>query len=87
MKLVLATNGSVLPPLDNYLSTICSSAPCTASVLNATAQAVLSGCSTDLSLAGITNDTIYQVMELYPLARELACLKTYVGCIIYMTLH
>jgi len=70
------TNGSVLPPLDAYLSRVCSSAPCSPTVLNATAQALISGCSTDLSLAGISNSTIYDIMELYPLARELACLKT-----------
>jgi len=73
---ILLTNGSILPPLDAYLSTVCSSAPCSSSVLNATAQSLLEGCSTDLGLAGISNSTVYEVFELYPLAREIACLKT-----------
>ncbi|WWD19256.1 hypothetical protein CI109_103714 [Kwoniella shandongensis] len=73
---LITTNGSVIPSIDNYLSTICSSAPCSNETLTNTTQTILEGCSSDLSNFGITNQTLEYVVELYPLAREVLCLKT-----------
>ncbi|KAK8854607.1 hypothetical protein IAR55_003346 [Kwoniella newhampshirensis] len=73
---LVTSNGSLIPGVDNYLSTICSSAPCTNETLTNTTQTVLQACSSDLTNFGITNQTLEYAMELYPLAREVLCLKT-----------
>lgn len=72
----LLTEGSVIPPVDQYLSTICSSEPCSNATLNSTASAVYQGCSTELEKYGISNQTLFDIINYYPLAREVACLKT-----------
>ncbi|RXK35552.1 hypothetical protein M231_07184 [Tremella mesenterica] len=73
---VLTTNSSILPTLDNYLSTLCSSSPCSNLTLSNATSTLLSGCSTDLASAKIDNSTVYSIVSLYPLAREIVCLKT-----------
>lgn len=72
----IITNGSIIAPFDAYLTTVCSEDPCSNALLNSAAQQVLTGCSSDLSNFGIGNSEVLEAFGLYPLAREVACLKT-----------
>jgi len=72
----ILTNGSIVPYVDAYLSSVCAAAPCDTSTLNTTAAMIVSGCATDLARFNVDNETVYDVIGLYPLAREIACLKT-----------
>lgn len=73
---VLNSNGSVVPSVENWLNSICTSNPCSNSTLQNATQTILSQCSTDLQKFGVTNETIKVIVESYPLAREVVCLKT-----------
>lgn len=73
---IILSNASIVPGIDSYLSSICSSAPCSNGTLYNLTQSITSGCSSDLSKYGITNTTIAEIIGTYPLAREVACLKT-----------
>ncbi|CAD6568441.1 MAG: hypothetical protein TREMPRED_004540 [Tremellales sp. Tagirdzhanova-0007] len=75
-KAVLSSNGSIVPPLDTYLGEICSSAPCSNETLTNATQTIMSGCASDFSKFGLSNSTVMDVFGLYPMAREVACLKT-----------
>ncbi|KAK1927306.1 hypothetical protein DB88DRAFT_24159 [Papiliotrema laurentii] len=71
----ILTNGSIIEPVDEYLSTVCYSPACNSTLLNSTAQAIVNGCSAELGQLGVDNKTVYEIVNLYPLAREVACLK------------
>lgn len=73
---IVSSNSSIVPPLDSYLSTICASTPCDPYVLANVSAQVSTGCAADLMAAGISNSTVQAVFANYPLAREIACLKT-----------
>ena len=73
---VFTSNSSVIAPLDTWLADTCSMSPCSNTTLASTAQTLITGCQSDLSNAGLTNSTIEDIFGLYPLAREIACLKT-----------
>ncbi|WVR09416.1 hypothetical protein IAU60_006483 [Kwoniella sp. DSM 27419] len=73
---IVTTNGSIIPVVDDYLDVFCSSAPCSNTTIANATQSVLSGCGSDLSTFGITNQTLEFVMAQYPLARDVLCLKT-----------
>ena len=75
-SVALLTNGSVVPDVDSYLSTICASDACSAATLNMTAEVIIQGCATDLANIGADNETVYNLIDLYPWARDIACLKT-----------
>lgn len=74
----LVTNGSLIGPVDDYLSAVCYNEPCSSSTFNQTVNAILSGCSNELNAYGISNDTVlqYAQYDYYLLARNIACLKT-----------
>lgn len=73
---VLNSNGSVVPSVENWLESICTSNPCSNSTLQNATQTILSQCSTDLQKFGVTNETVKVIVQSYPLAREVVCLKT-----------
>ncbi|KAL7422336.1 hypothetical protein Q5752_002982 [Cryptotrichosporon argae] len=71
------TSTSVIPDVDAYLTAVCaSSSPCSNETLTEAASVLLGNCSADFARFGISNATVDVVFELYPLAREIACLKT-----------
>ena len=72
----IMTNGSVIPSVDQYLSTVCSAPSCSEMDLNSTAAAIIAGCSAELEMFNVSNQTVLDAMSYYPLAREIACLKT-----------
>ncbi|EAL19751.1 hypothetical protein CNBG3790 [Cryptococcus deneoformans B-3501A] len=73
---VLNSNGSIVPSVENWLDSICTSNPCSNSTLQNATQTILSQCSTDLQKFGLTNETVQIIVQSYPLAREVVCLKT-----------
>lgn len=72
----ILVNTSIVPEVDYYLSAVCYNAPCSTATLNQTADAIIGGCASDLKEVGVDNQTVHDVFGLYPLAREVACLKT-----------
>jgi hypothetical protein len=73
---VLTSNSSIIPYTDKWLADVCYTAPCTNATLTQAATTIISGCAADLTKYNVTNATIYDVVGQYPLAREVACLKT-----------
>ena len=74
--LVALSNASIVPGLDVYATDICNSAPCSNTTLTNVSSSIISGCASDLAKAGVTNVTVTDIVDLYPLAREIFCLKT-----------
>ncbi|ORX38299.1 hypothetical protein BD324DRAFT_620334 [Kockovaella imperatae] len=72
----MSSNSSIVPTVDSYLSTICSSDPCTNTTLTSVADSIIQGCASDLTKFGVDNQTVRDMIDLYPLAREVVCLKT-----------
>ncbi|WWC71356.1 uncharacterized protein I206_105311 [Kwoniella pini CBS 10737] len=79
---IVTSNASIIAPVGTYLDTFCSSQPCSNQTLTAASQQIISGCASDLTKFGITNQTVEWAIAQYPLARDVLCLKTtnpYVG--------
>ncbi|WWC63525.1 uncharacterized protein I303_106128 [Kwoniella dejecticola CBS 10117] len=62
--------------LESYLNTMCGAQPCSDDTLKNAADAVWTGCSTELGYLGITQDVVNEAFGSYSLQREIACLKT-----------
>ncbi|KAI0062922.1 hypothetical protein BV25DRAFT_1838024 [Artomyces pyxidatus] len=80
IPLALAGNNtSLVTPLNNWLTGLCSQTACTNSSLSAVVTNVTQGCSGDLASIGFNSDAlptvIADVQSFYPLVREVACLK------------
>lgn len=69
-------NSSLLPYLDQWLEESCSSAPCSNATLTGALDQVLGNCSDDFDSHNITAEDVAHWFQVYPLAREIACLKT-----------
>ncbi|KAF8595313.1 hypothetical protein BDV93DRAFT_528783 [Ceratobasidium sp. AG-I] len=72
-------NESIVAPIDNWLTTTCAQPACTNATIDALISNVTTGCASDLSTAGVTNDSIAETKKYienwYPVAREVVCLK------------
>lgn len=68
-------NDSIVPKLESYLKSTCSSEMCSKEVIDNTTSAVWAGCSTDLSSLGITENTLRTIMNAYPTARWISCIS------------
>lgn len=60
------------------MSELCYTEPCSDEDLDAAAQAVIAGCSNDLSGEGLDDSVVTTAFGAYPLVREILCTKTYV---------
>ncbi|KAG8213637.1 hypothetical protein J3R82DRAFT_10326 [Butyriboletus roseoflavus] len=73
------TNTSIIPTVNNWLTGMCSQAPCTNATLQSIVTSVVSGCSSDLASLGLsTSDPTSLAMTVeaaYPAVRQIACLK------------
>lgn len=76
---VLTSNGSLIPLLDNFMSELCYTQPCSNETLDTAAQAIIAGCSADLEQSGLPESVVTEAFGGYPLVREILCLKTYVN--------
>ncbi|KAF9565527.1 hypothetical protein CPC08DRAFT_747823 [Agrocybe pediades] len=72
-------NTSIVAPINNWVTGICSSAPCSNDTIAAVVKSVTDGCSTDLSAfgfnSGLTGSITTLIQQYYPTARKVACLK------------
>ncbi|OCF57660.1 hypothetical protein L486_05122 [Kwoniella mangroviensis CBS 10435] len=73
---IVTGNSSIIEPVGNYLDEFCSSQPCSNETLTNATQTLLSGCATDLTNFGLTNQTVEWAVAQYPLLRDVMCLKT-----------
>jgi len=74
-----SSSGSLIGPIDNWLSKLCAAPACSNATLAAIVQNVTTGCATDLSSLGFTSDQPTQITSLveqyYPTLRQVVCLK------------
>lgn len=73
---LLSTNGSIIPILDKFMTDLCYKSPCSNATLMAAAQAITTGCAADLQTAKLPNTTVAAAFGIYPVLREVLCLKT-----------
>ncbi|KIL68836.1 hypothetical protein M378DRAFT_157970 [Amanita muscaria Koide BX008] len=74
----LATGGSPIDTIDQWLNTICPAAACSNSTLAFVVNTIVPGCPSELAAAGITDSAsglVPVVQAAYPTLREVACLK------------
>jgi len=78
----LATAGndtSVVDPINNWLNGLCAQPACSNATLSAVVTNITTGCSTELSAAGLStsdpSSIISVVQEAYPTVRQVVCLK------------
>jgi len=58
------------------MTSICANEACDQDLLDSTASNFSSACSTDLANYNINTTDIEDIVGMYPLVRELVCLKT-----------
>lgn len=72
-------NSSVIEPINNWLNSVCSVAPCDNQTISAIVTNVTAGCGTELSLFGYDSSQnaaiIAEIQSIYPTARKVVCLK------------
>lgn len=74
---LLTSNSSIVPVLDNFMTDFCYNVqPCSNDTLQQAAQTVLAGCASDLAAGRLPNSTVTTAFSIYPLLREVLCLKT-----------
>lgn len=75
----LGSNSSIVPPVNSWLTGLCSKPACTNATLASVVTNVTSGCSSDLSSLNLStsdvNDLISAVQTAYPTVRQIACLE------------
>lgn len=71
-----ANNGSIIDPLNGYLTSLCASSTptCSEDTLNSAATSVQSGCASDLQSGGLAN-VLLSVLNNYPTLQQAACTK------------
>lgn len=70
------SNSSWIPPINSWLSTVCSADPCTSDEITSTVGTLADGCTAELATAGITKDFLIQeAVDNFSLAKEAACLR------------
>jgi len=72
----ISANASLVPILDNWMTSICANEACDQDLLDSTAQNFSSACNSDLAKYDISGTDIQDIVGMYPLVRELVCLKT-----------
>lgn len=62
--------------LDQLVSIDCGQSGCSNATLTSAVQQFTAGCATDLGRYNVTNSTVRTIVQQYPLAREITCLRT-----------
>lgn len=75
----LSANSSIIAPIDSWLSTMCGSDPCTNDTIASVVSSVTSGCSSDISAAGIDSAALSSlpayIEQYYATGRQVVCLR------------
>jgi len=75
------TNASIIAPVKAWLGGICSAGPCSNNTIAAVVTNLTSGCSAELSAAGLTTDSsgvaaiTTEIQAAYPTVRQVLCLS------------
>lgn len=72
----ISADGSIVPILDDWMTQVCASEPCDQDELNSAASNFSSACAADFEEYNVDAEDIEGIAGLYPLVRELVCLKT-----------
>jgi hypothetical protein len=72
----LSPNASLTPILDEWMTDICSANACDQELLDSTAQNISMACGSDVAQFDVSGTDIQEIFGLYPLVREMLCLKT-----------
>ncbi|EFP86854.1 uncharacterized protein PGTG_13236 [Puccinia graminis f. sp. tritici CRL 75-36-700-3] len=70
---VIGASGSVIPPLTNWISGVCSASPCSADTLKQANQTVSSGCSSDIQKGSGITMALQTIVSNYNGAKDLLC--------------
>jgi len=73
---ITLTNAPIVPTLDKFMSDLCYGPACSNATLMTAASTILAGCAADLKNETLSNSTVTTAFSLYPLVREVLCLKT-----------
>lgn len=73
---VLTTQGSIIPVLDQFMTSLCYQQPCSNESLAQAASAIKTGCQADLQSGNLSPDVVDFAFNTYPTLRETLCLKT-----------
>ncbi|KAF8897059.1 hypothetical protein CPB84DRAFT_1781457 [Gymnopilus junonius] len=72
-------NASIVSPINNWLTSLCSAPACSNDTIAAVVQNITSGCSNELSGLGLTSSMVPSITgiieQYYPTARQVVCLK------------
>ncbi|THH17723.1 hypothetical protein EW146_g3138 [Bondarzewia mesenterica] len=76
---VLGNSSSIVGPVNTWLGGFCSKTACTNATLASLVSTIVSGCSSDISSAGLgnvsTSTITSDVQTFYPAVRQMACLQ------------
>lgn len=76
--IVSGANASVITPINNWLGDLCARPACSNNTLASIVTNVTAGCQSDLQSFGISNSSVDEIIqivqEVYPVARQVACL-------------
>jgi hypothetical protein len=77
LNIVTSPDDSIINPIDNWLTGLCSAGPCSDDTLSAVLKNVSQGCSTELNTMSVSLDdnAQNQIKQVYPTAREVICTK------------
>lgn len=70
------SNGSIIPPIDQLLTLDCESAGCSNATISRAVDQIIQGCGADLARYNVSSSIVETIGQHYPLAREVACLRT-----------
>ncbi|KIM40213.1 hypothetical protein M413DRAFT_446381 [Hebeloma cylindrosporum] len=72
-------NNSIIPPINNWLTSLCGAPACSNDTIAAVVKNVTEGCSTELSGLGFTSSLTPSITSIiqqyYPTVRKVVCLK------------
>lgn len=70
---VIGASGSILTPLTNWVSGVCSATPCTTDTLKQANQTVSTGCSSDIQKNSVIAVALQTIVSNYNGARDMLC--------------
>jgi len=71
----IGSSGSIVSPIDNWISNMCKSKACDNSTLAGAVKNITNGCATDFKITSDVDTLTSTVQEVYPSVRKILCLK------------
>merc|ERR1712014_197687 len=70
---VLGASGSIITPIHNWISGVCSAAPCSNDTLSSATQTISSGCGADAQKGSVAAVALMAIVSNYNAAKNLVC--------------